>query len=398
MPPKPNYRKTQVACYLGFITQAITANFAPLLFLTFQKTYGISLAEIALIPLVFFVTQILVDLICARYVDRIGYRKSIIASGISCAGGLFLLTFLPDVVPAPFIGILLSTVIYAFGSGLIEVLCSPIIEACPFEDKDRMLSLLHSFFCWGSVGTILGSTLFFAVFGIENWRILACLWALIPAFNIYNFATCPIDPIIPEGEGMSMRQLFQTRIFWLLILLMVCAGASELCVSQWASAFAESSLGVKKTLGDLLGPCGFAAFMGLSRLLYGKHNGKMNLKVFMIVSGVLCVTGYLLAGFARWPLMGLAGCMLCGFACGIMWPGTIRLASGYLPYGGTAMFALLAMAGDLGGAAGPALVGNVSQLLGENIQAGLVAGLCFPAILVAGLLMLRKVHRESTGT
>ena len=385
-----NYRKTQLACYLGFITQAISANFAPLLYLTFYSDYGITFASLALISTCFFFTQLVVDLICAKFVDRIGYRKSIVLAEITSGLGLIGLAFVPDMMASPFAGILVCTVVYAIGSGLIEVLCSPIIEACPFENKEGTMSLLHSFYCWGSVGVILGSTAFFAIFGTAHWRILACLWALVPLYNIYNFATCPIEPLVEEGQGMTITQLFRTKIFWLLIVLMVCAGASELSMAQWASAFAESALHVSKTVGDLAGPCGFAVFMGFSRVLYAKYGEKVDLTVFMIASGVLCLICYLMAALAQVPVFGLIGCIVCGFSVGIMWPGSISISSVTLPKGGTAMFALLALAGDLGGALGPAIVGNVSQSAGENLQAGVLAGIGFPIVLVVSVLLLRR--------
>ena len=390
MTTQKNYQRTKLACYLGFVTQAISANFVPLLFLTFYRTYGISFADLALIPLTFFLTQLIVDFFCAKFVDRIGYRKSIVISQILSGAGLIMLAFVPDLCPRPFIGILACVIIYAIGSGLIEVLCSPIIEACPFEGKAAMMSLLHSFYCWGAVGTILGSTIFFLLFGTENWRILACIWAAVPLYNIFNFATCPIEPIVNEGESMTISQLLKTKEFWIFIVLMVCAGASELSMAQWASAFAESALGVSKTTGDLLGACSFAVFMGLSRVWYGKYGEKVELSGFMIASGILCLTSYLLAAFAKWPVMGLVGCMLCGFSVGIMWPGSISISSARLPRGGTALFALLALAGDLGGAAGPALVGKVSNLAGENIQAGLLAGIFFPIVLVLSVMMVKN--------
>lgn len=393
MNTKKKYGKTLLACYLGFITQAISANFAPLLFLTFYRSYGISLDRLALISTCFFFTQLVVDFICAKFVDRIGYRVSVVASEILSGAGLVGLAFLPDLLPSPYAGILLCTVIYAIGSGLIEVLCSPIVEACPFENKEGTMSLLHSFYCWGSVGVILGSTLFFAVFGIERWRILACIWAIVPIYNIFNFAVCPIEALVEDGQGMTITQLFKTRIFWLLIVLMVCAGSSELAMAQWASAFAESALHVSKTMGDLAGPCGFAVFMGISRVLYGKFGEKVDLTVFMVFSGILCLGCYLLAGLADIPVLGLIGCTVCGFSVGIMWPGSISISSSVLPAGGTAMFALLALAGDLGGAAGPAIVGMVSQNAGEDLQAGVLAGIGFPLVLVISVLFLRRWRR-----
>ena len=389
-----NYRKTLTACYLGFITQAITANFCPLLFLRFHTDYGISLGRIALIPTVFFLTQLVVDVLCARFADSLGYRRGVILSEAASGLGLAGLAVLPGLFADPFIGILICVLVYAVGSGLIEVLVSPIVEACPFENKSSVMSLLHSFYCWGSVGVILVSSVFFAVFGIENWKILACLWALIPLYNIFNFLTCPIEHLTEAGEGMSIRELFRTPLFWLCALLMVCAGASELSMAQWASAYAEAALGLSKLLGDLAGPCLFAVAMGISRVIYGKFGEKMNLIRFMTGSGILCLCCYLLAALSSAPAAGLAGCILCGFSVGIMWPGTISITSPRLPRGGTALFALLAMSGDLGGAFGPSLVGLVTQQAGNRLQIGMLAGSVFPLVLVLALALLRR-HRRS---
>ncbi|MCR5419789.1 MAG: MFS transporter [Lachnospiraceae bacterium] len=387
----PDYDKTKLACYLGFVTQAIAANFAPLLFLKFHKDYGISLGNIALISTVYFFTQLLVDLFCAKFVDRIGYRISIIISEVCSAAGFIGLAILPDILPSAFAGILISVTVYAMGCGLIEVLVNPIIEACPFDNKEATMSLLHSFYCWGAVVTIVISTLFFKVFGVDNWRWLAIFWALIPAYNIYNFATCPIIPIVEEGKGMGVRELVGESVFWVSICLMVCAGASELAMAQWASAYAEAALGLSKTLGDLMGPCMFAVTMAISRVIYGKYGEKLDLMKFMLSSGVLCVICYLLASISSDPVIGLIGCMLCGFSVGIMWPGTISISSKKFPAGGTAMFALLAMAGDLGGSMGPAIVGRVTQQAGDDIRAGMGIGLFFPIVLIMMLIIMSKI-------
>lgn len=392
---KSKYQKTLIACYLGFITQAITANFAPLLFLTFHRTYQISLGRIAFISTAFFFTQLLVDLFCAKYVDRIGYRRSVIASEVFSASGLIGLAFLPSLLPDPYVGILISVIIYAMGSGLIEVLVSPIVEACPFDNKESVMSLLHSFYCWGSVGVILLSTIFFAIFGIENWCILSCIWALIPLFNTFNFISCPIESLTEEGEGFSIRQLFHIPIFWIALILMVCAGASEISMAQWASAYVESALGISKNIGDIIGPCLFAIMMGISRFFYGKYGEKLDLMKFMISSGILCLICYLLAALAPLPFLNLVGCSLCGFSVGIMWPGTISIASKKIPLGGTAMFALLAMAGDLGGAVGPGIVGLVTQAANDNLKIGVLAGCVFPAVLVLSVLLLRRKREEA---
>ena len=390
----PNYRKTKIACYLGLITQAIAANFAPLLFLKFHMDYHISLGNIAWISTCFYFTQLLVDLFCAKFVDRIGYRICIVVSETCSAAGLIGLAFLPELLPDPFVGIICSVSLYAVGSGLIEVLCSPIVEACPFEHKEAMMSLLHSFYCWGSVGTILISTLFFMIFGMESWKWLVVLWAIIPAVNIYNFATCPIEHLVDEGSGMGIKELFRKPLFWLTVCLMVCSGASELTMSQWASAYVESALGLSKAIGDLAGPCMFAVTMGISRSIFGKYGEKMNLMKFMTGSGVLCVICYLLASLSESPLSGLLGCIVCGFSVGIMWPGTISISSRQFPAGGTALFALLAMAGDLGGSIGPGLVGRITQNAGDNIQIGMRAGLVFPIVLLIMLFILSMKEQK----
>ncbi|MBR2288174.1 MAG: MFS transporter, partial [Clostridia bacterium] len=347
-----------------------------------------------LISTVFFFTQLLIDLFCARFVDRLGYRNCVVASEVFSALGLAGLAILPDLMPSPFAGILVCVIVYAMGSGLIEVLVSPIVEACPFENKAGTMSLLHSFYCWGAVGTILVSTLFFVLFGVEKWRILACLWALIPLYNIFNFATCPIERLVEEGRSMSIGELFRTPLFWILALLMVCSGASELSMAQWASAFTESALGVSKTVGDLAGPCLFAVLMGISRVFYGKKSEQLPMKPYMLLCGVLCAVCYALASLAASPVLGLIGCAVTGISVGVMWPGTISISSGALPRGGTALFALLALSGDLGGSLGPLLVGKVSALMGDNLKTGILAGGIFPLLLVLGLLLLMREGRK----
>ena len=394
MSKQKNYKKTLTACYLGFVTQAISANFTPLLFLTFKGTYGISLEKIALIPLTFYLTQFFVDIAAAKYADKIGYRLCVIASQVLSSAGLILLTILPGVLPDPFISILLAVVLYAIGSGLIEVLLSPIVEACPFENKDGVMSLLHSFYCWGAVGVILGSTLFFAVFGIVHWKILTIIWALIPLYNAINFISCPIEKLSEDGSSMSIRQLLSVPMFWMMIFLMICAGSSEATMCQWASAFTESALKVSKLVGDLAGPCLFAAFMGIARMLYGKMSEKLNLTKTMLLCGFFAAVCYLLASLSSLAILGLIGCALCGLAVGIMWPGTISLSSRKCPTGGTAMFAFLALAGDLGATVGPVTVGKVAELTGENLKNGLLAATIFPICMTLGLFFLYKHVRK----
>lgn len=385
------YKTTRLACYLGFVTQAISANFAPLLFVTFHDAYSISWSRIALISTVFYFTQLLIDLFCAKFVDGIGYRKATVASEITSFIGLLSLAFLPDLLPSPYAGIIISVVIYAIGSGLNEVLASPIIEACPSDNKESEMALLHSFYCWGCVGVILLSTAFFAVFGTEKWWILACLWSLIPLYNIYNYAVCPIEPLTEAGEELGISGLLKTPMFWVACILMVCAGASELAMAQWASAYVEAALGFSKSVGDILGPCLFAFVMGVTRAFYGKRGQNMNLFTFMTVSGVLCVVCYLLASLSSNPVSGLIGCVACGFTVSIMWPGTISISSKAIPLGGTAMFALLAVSGDFGGSIGPAVVGFAAQLFNDNLKLGMLAGGIFPIVLVISIRVMKKL-------
>ena len=390
-----NYKKTLIACYLGFITQAISANFAPLLFLMFKDTYGISFEMIALVPMIFYLTQLLVDLVAVKFADIIGYRTCVVASQVVSAAGLLLMAFLPDILPNPFIGILISVVLYAIGSGLIEVLLSPIVEACPFENKAGVMSLLHSFYCWGAVGVVLGSTLFFAIFGMVYWQILTVIWAVVPLLNIFNFLSCPIERLVEDGEGLRIGQLLRLPLFLLMIVLMICVGASEATMTQWASAFTESALGVSKTVGDLAGPCLFAVFMGLSRMFYGKKSEKLDLTKVMLGCGLLCVVCYLLAALSPIPIIGLIGCALCGLSVGIMWPGTISISSQKCPKGGTAMFAFLAIAGDLGAAVGPTMVGGIADAAGGDLKTGLLFATLFPIVMIIGLILLIKKFRRN---
>ena len=391
---KADYHKTKLACYMGFITQAIAANFAPLLFLKFHSDYHISLGNIALISTFFFFTQLLVDLFCAKFVDHIGYRVCIVTSEIFSALGLLGLAFLPDFLPDPFIGIICSVIVYAIGSGLIEVLCSPIIEACPFENKEATMSLLHSFYCWGHVGVVLLSTLFFRIFGIANWKYMALVWALIPIANGIFFTRVPIAPLLDESEkGLTMGELFKKKIFWVLMLMMLCAGASEQAVSQWASTLAEKSFGINKTIGDLAGPMAFAILMGSSRAFYGKFGDKINLERFMQYSAVLCMVSYLMIAFIPVPALGILGCAVCGLSVGIMWPGTFSMAAASVKRGGTALFALLALAGDVGCSSGPTYVGMISGALNDNLKLGIFAALIFPVLMIMGIKMIGSLQK-----
>ena len=383
------YKHTILACYVGYITQAIINNFAPLLFLTFQSTFLLSLKQVTLLVTFNFLTQLVVDFLAAKFVDQIGYRPCVVAAHVFCAVGLVGLGWFPAILP-PYTGLLLAVVAYAIGGGLIEVLISPIVEACPTENKSAAMSLLHSFYCWGTVAVVLLSTVLFSALGMESWRLVGCLWALIPAFNALLFLRVPIAPIVSEGEGMSISGLFRQKIFWILALLMVCAGASEQAMSQWASAFAESGLQVSKTMGDLAGPCFFSILMGTARVVHAKLARRVNLESYIVLCALLCISSYVLAVLPLHPLVNLLGCGLCGFSVGVFWPGTFSIATKACPLGGTAMFALLALAGDLGCSLGPTVVGFVSAAFDDVLKMGLVAAIGFPALILLGIRLLRS--------
>ena len=387
-----DYKKTTYACFTGYIVQAIVNSFVPLLFVTFQKSYHIPIEQITLLFTVNFMIQLLVDMLSAGFIDRIGYRASVIIAHICAALGLALLTVLPELCANHFVGILIAVCIYAVGGGLIEVLISPIIEACPTDNKEAAMSLLHSFYCWGCTGVVLISTLFFTIFGIGHWKALTLFWTIIPIGNMILFTKVPIYSLTDEGDkGMSIKELFREKIFWVLMLMMVCSGASEQAVSQWASTFAEEGLGIAKTMGDLVGPMTFSILMGLSRLIYGKYGDRIDLDKFMKGSCVLCIASYLCISIIPIPIVELIGCGICGFSVGIMWPGTFSKASVALKRGGTLLFAMLALAGDLGCSSGPTLVGFVTGAAGD-MRLGILAGIVAPVLLLVGIYRYKEIR------
>lgn len=389
------YKSTIRACFAGYVVQAVVNNFVPLLFLTFQSQYGIPLSQVTLLITINFALQLAVDGVSVFFIDRIGYRAAAVIAHICAALGLVGLAFLPDLLPSPFAGLLLSVLLYALGGGLLEVIVSPIVESCPSDHKAQTMSILHSFYCWGSAGVIVISTLFLKIFGASSWKILAAIWALLPLANCFVFTKVPLAPLVAEGgTGMHIGQLFRSRVFWVIMLMMLCAGASEQAVSQWASTFAEKGLGVSKAVGDLAGPTVFALLMATSRLLYGKFGAKIDLNKAMMASALLCVVSYLLIGLTNSPVLGLVGVGLCGLAVGIFWPGTFSTAAASLRGGGTAMFALMALAGDLGCSGGPTLAGTIAGAFGDNLRLGILCAVAFPALMILGILLIRRTDAK----
>ena len=393
---KKNYKSTVNACFAGYVVQSIVNNFVPLLFLTFNKSYGIELSKITALITVNFILQLIIDLLSAFFIDKIGYRAAAVAAHVFAAAGLVSLTVLPDILPSPFVGLLISVMLYAVGGGLLEVIVSPIVEACPTDNKEKMMSLLHSFYCWGSVAVVGRSPLYFSVFTTANWKYLALLWAVVPAVNALNFVRVPIAPLIEDGEkGLSFKELLGNRMFWVFMLLILCSGASEQAVSQWASTFAEKGLGVSKTVGDLAGPMLFSVLMGTSRAIYGKFGDKIDLDGMMIFSGILCMASYLLIALSPSSVLGLVGVAVCGFSVGIMWPGTFSKASAGIKGGGTAMFALLALGGDLGCSSGPTFAGIIASAFGDDLKKGILCALFFPALLTLLAVLTKRKKAKS---
>lgn len=386
-----NYNYTIYACYAGYVVQAVINNLAPLLFLTFQRDFDISLERIGLLITINFGMQILTDTAAAKYADRIGYRASMILAHGCSAAGLICMGTLPFLFENAFFGLAVSMMLGAVGGGLIEVLVSPIVEAAPSSHaKDAAMSLLHSFYCWGYVAVVALSTVGFSAVDMQRWYLIPIAWSIVPILNMFLFSKVPIRNLVEEKDRTPAGELVSSGIFWIFLGLMICAGASEQGMSQWASMFAEEGLHLSKTLGDLLGPCLFAVLMGSARAFYGKFGERIDLTKFMTGSGILCVCSYLMAVFMKNPFLALAGCGLCGLSVGIMWPGTFSLSIQHCPQGGTLMFALFALAGDLGCAAGPGVVSFAAERLPRyGLKAGMFAAVLFPAVMLVLLWTVR---------
>ena len=386
-----SYRPTMAACCTGYIVQAIVCNFAPLLFLTFNSSYGIPLSDIAILITVNFGVQLAVDAASPGFIEKIGMRKAAILGNLFAAAGLAMLAFLPDMIGNSFTGLIISVAVYAIGGGLIEVLLSPIVEAIPCENKEGSMNFLHSFYCWGYVITVVLSTVFFKVFGIENWKILAVIWALVPFADALAFVKVPLkDEIENTEKGMTAKELISNKTFWIMALIMTAAGASELAVAQWASAFAESGLHVSKTMGDLLGPTGFAVMMGLARVIYIRINSRISVRYALVLCSGICILSYLLIAFSSHPAIGLAGCGLCGFGVGILWPATLSFSASMIPRGANRMFAYLALAGDIGCSVGPTVSGKIAGAFGDDLKIGIFSAIVFPIVLIIAVLNVKK--------
>ena len=385
------------ASYIGYVIQAMVINFAPLLFVMFQKEFNLSISKISALIVVNFAAQLSMDILSSIYVDKLGYRKCIIAAHIFATFGVASLSFLPDIMNNHFIGLLISMFFSGLGGGIIEVVVSPVVEALPTKSKSASMSLLHSFYSWGHFFIVILATLYFITIGIENWRILAIIFSLVPFINGILFAICPIESLQKEGEEkVKLKYLLSTRIFFIFLLLMFCGGAAEQAIVQWSSAYAELGLNIDKTFGDIIGTAMFALLMGTSRVIYSICHKKIHLLKFMMLSMILLVASYLLASLSVNPWLSLLGCAMTGFASGIVWPGTLSLTSRYVK-ASTAMYALLAFTGDIGCTVGPWTTGLITDITG-NMQDGFLISTIYPLITVLALIIIwfyRKKVKEN---
>ena len=391
---KKSYKATITASCMGYFTQAVLINFAPLLFITFQNEFGLSLAQLSVLIATNFTTELIIDFVGTKYVSKIGYRRSVIIAQALSVIGLCMMPMLPKIMPNKFLALEIAMVFCGLGGGLIEVLISPIVEACPTKHKSATMSLLHSFYCWGQMGVVLLSTVYFRTVGIEHWEYLSILWAIIPAIDLVLFCFVPMNTLVEESEESSFTDLIKQKLFWVFLIMMLCAGATELSMSQWASAFAEDGLGVDKWIGDLLGPCLFAVCMGCARLFYAANSERIGLKKGIFISSAICVISYLIAIFSPIPIVSLLGCAMCGVGSGMLWPGTYSIATNRLPKGGVPMFGLLALAGDLGCLSGPTLTGMISTAFNGNLKIGFLFGLIFPITLMLMIIILVKFFKK----
>lgn len=400
-PNDKGFRLTRIACYACFIIQAIIINFPPILFLTFSKSYGIPLTEITTLVIINFACQFTIDMLSAIFAKHLSYRVMVVAANLLGSVGLASYAFLPDLLPSAYVGLFISTLVSAAGSGLIEVIGNPIMQSCPKPRRDFSMGFLHSFYCWGSLAVVLVSTLVLLGAGIESWRMLAILWAVIPAVNAIIFMLTPINqPSRELEETSSLSKLVKTKVFWLFIFIMILGGACELGMSQWASAFAELALlnvmpqESAKLFGDLLGPCAFALCMALSRMTYPRLCEKHDIRKLMIISSMLCAVCYAVAALTENPFVSLVGCGVCGFSVGIMWPGTLDFAGKTCAFVGTALFAMLSLAGDLGCLIGPALIGFTSDVFGGNLKIGMLFAVILPITLALILTFFKTKQKE----
>lgn len=389
------YKHTLHSCYLAYVTQAAVVNLAPILFVIFQTEFGLTYQQIGALSLINFLTQLSIDAVAIKTLDKVGYRPAAIGCCACCTLGFLLLAICPAIWPGEFFALCLPVIVYAVGGGLAEVIVSPIADSLPLENKEGSMALVHGAYSWGQAAVVLVSTCTLAIIGHARWQWLPLIWAILPLYNLFRFCRVPLMPTIPDEHRTPLRDLLKNGTLWLFLLVMLCAGASEVAMSQWSSLFAEKALGVNKVLGDIAGPCLFAVFMGLGRIGFGKFGTKWKLSRILLLCALLAIVCYLLTAFFPHPIISLTACALTGLAVSLMWPGTVSLSAAAFPLGGAALFAFLALFGDLGCSVGPWLTGVVSDAVSVSnsdmaLRIGLAAGTIFPLTLFVTLFFLKS--------
>lgn len=390
---KSKYTVTKITCYIGYVVQAVINNFLPILFIVFQDIYGLGYEKLARLIAVNFITQIITDFLTPKIVNKIGYRKAIILCQAAATTGLLMLGILPRFVSNVYPVIIFSIIVYAFGSGLIEVLFSPVIEHLPIDNKSGNMSLLHSFYCWGQAFTIIVTTALVSFFGYKGWANIPLVWAVLPFIDMLLFIKAPIVEPKEDEKEQGFKELFKNRKFKLYMLMMLCAGASEIAMAEWASMFAQQSLGVSKVIGDLTGPCLFAIFMGLGRIWYAAVSNKISFTKAIIVLNSICAVCYLGVAFCKISVLALVFCAVCGFTVSISWPGIYSLGAETFPKGNAVMYSTFALCGDMGCCLGPWVLGFVAEFFGLN--AGFAVATVFPITMVATALLVNKKDCKS---
>lgn len=412
-----HYRLTTISCFVGIFAQAVIINLAALLFMPLMRLHGLTYVQLGTLVAVNFSVQVGSDLVFSGLIDRIGFRRLVLPACLVGSLGLFLFALAPVLLPGRvFAGLLAATAVYSAAGGLLEVLLSPIVNAIPNEEKGAAMSLLHSFYAWGQMATIILTTLFLFLVGERHWQWMVGFWALLPLANFLLFLKAPFPPSVPEEHRLNMGDLI-LKPFCLLAFAAIFFGASaEVLMNQWTSAFMERALLLPKLTGDLFGMCGFALMLGLGRAWHGKYGARFDISKALVAMSALAVLCYLVVALApgSWP--GLLACMVCGFATSLLWPGTLIVASERYPLAGAWMFALLAAAGDVGAGLGPWFTGwvvdhaidtaaalRLEQWLGIGgeqaaLRLGILAGTIAPLLALLchwGMKRMRENHRQT---
>lgn len=394
------YKSTIRACYIGNLVGALVTNLSPLLFVILMGSYNLSFEQVGRLVLINFFTQIIADLAFSKPVDTYGVRPFITLGHALVFIGFVMFAFSPRLFPhSPYTGLMLATVVFSCGGGLLELLLSAIVQAVPSDAKAAAMSLLHSFYAWGFIVVVVLTFLMLKLFGSANWPWLFLIWSLVPLFNFFNFLRVPLPPQVPDEHRTSTRVLASTPFFIFVVLGIALGGAAEVSMSQWTSAYAETTLGLSKQTGDLLGLCLFAGLLGLGRVLYGTYGKRFDIWRVMFLGSLFAAGCYLVAALSQHPIVSLVACAFCGLGVALLWPGSVTNAAHRFPFAGASMFAILAAGGDTGAAVGPWLLGLIADQIPTDfplspLRVGMVIGTLFPLAMAGCLLIQRHIDKK----